>query len=1348
MNRTAGLPVLVLLSLLSLAACRVDPGGERQIPTVGTTYTGVLPGGEDVYGPQDAADDASPEDIGLSAVTPPKAGPAGGETVLLEGWGFEKGMDVYFGSQKALDVFYVSSSKLRVTTPAHTLGRYDVSALWPEGEVRTLPSAFLFFSVLEIDSVEPSEGPIAGGTPVLVRGNGFTPDSRLVVGTRLAISIDVLDEQTMVAITPPGSEGGPADVLVSNIGGTQELRDAFTYSVAPRIDSVVPAVGTVQGGNIVEIRGRWLGPADRVLFGDIESTILDNDSRTLRVIAPPGEAGRADVTVSGQWGWSRRVDGYLYVEPGDLEEGLVAVVPPTGPESGGTFVTLVSCEAAAGPEVVRFGDLSASIEEVSIEDCAILLVTPEGSGLVDVQVQNSSGVTSAKDAYTYVPEIRVDQIHPNQGDRLGGTVVTVEGRGFEPGMSVLLGPLPGVNTEVLDEQHIRFESPPGSPGVVDVTVVGPLNRGRLKGGYLYTVPSPELYAIKPVYGARAGGTFVEVLGSGFTPGTELFVGPGSCSDTKVRSYSLVEAKTPANPVGTYRVLASTNSGPAALENAYTYFDPWSDYGGTWGARVDGAVNVSVIDAYTWEGIEGATAILGSDESTEYQGLTNAMGQVVLSGRGLSGPVDLHVSKPAHDAVSIVHFDAENATVYLIPRNPTPGTGGETPETPDPGSLTGLVGGSAKYIIVPPGSCRNKIPGEDGLCMPCVTSDDCIAGTECVTIGDDGRFCTSQCVLGADDQCPSGYACAPSGDAGDFCLPERGERRIQCQVSRTSIYDTIYSLSVVQTLDSSQTYDLESRLGDVAVVCLGGWVDVDTGEFNPTTMGVKRHIAVTPGDRLENLDIQLNIPLSRELRLRLDDPPEFDAYQGTYEVSVFLDFGSDGYFKLPGGVSTYQLRDVIIDSLPQELAGDIYDARYIFYAGAYTNSLSLAPYSIVMYSDVADLDGVAVAQLQGSRFEAMTGAPQEALTAGAMDGLESATWVGEKGVLFRQTTAMVQRLPSPTQMDLWAVATVGDSDMVAVGDAGTVLWRSGGTWRLLGSVSEQDIKAVWGGADGRAVAVGPHTLVVGSGDHWQEWKVTFRLNAVAGLSPEDVWAVGDDGAMLHFDGQGWTLESSEVFEDLHSLSVTQDGQLVAAGDGCVFIYDSGTWVPLLRGLSQRFSVVEPLSDGSLLLADSGGNSYLLPAGGDLLPLESPGDLTIRDFVVWDDGTVLAIGAPATLLTPFVPFPVFDQPPPGAVMGDFQFRWHYDGDDAPITVHSMTISEYTGRTLWRLTVDGPARSFELPDFRLLMGTNPLGTVEKRLRIYSAAAQGFNINSYSFGDLSTSAWRSWAYDMITFW
>ena len=1340
---------LLLASLITLVACEVDPLADRHLPQVGTSFTSSTGQVPDVYTMDDAGPELPAGERGIEHAEPDSGSPAGGEIVFLHGWGFEKGVSVFFNDTPAIDVFYVNSKKLRLETPPHSLGAVDIAVQWPDGKVKLLPSGYLYDAHLSITGIEPSSGPIAGGTPLTVTGTGFTEEARLVVGTRLALKVQVLDENTLVAISPPGIEGGAADIIVSSLAGVSVFKDGFTFTVRPRLDGLLPAIGPTAGGNQVELRGKWLSPVTEVWFGSAKATFLEAKNDRVTVTAPSGTTGYVDILVNGTWGFDALSNGYFYY---DDAQNLLTLVPDSGPEHGGTLATLAGCDLPHVLTKVTFGGEEAQILGNHPTECAVVVAVPPGTGSVEVQAWSEDGPVTFPQTYDYYPTVTVDGVTPQVGPADGGTKIVVTGTHFTDGMQVLVGPLAAAEVVFVSETEIEATTPPGSPGLADITVVSAKGSAVRKAAFLYTVKEPEVWAITPNYGSRAGGTFIEILGAGFTQDAMVFIGENLATGTKVKSYGLIQSYAPPNAVGTYDLTVSVSVGQADLAGAYSYFDPTSSYGGTWGPAIDGAVNVTVFEAGEWGPLEGASVILGTDPKTQYKGTTDANGHITFSGPGLTGPVDIHATKKEHDAASYVNVDAENATLYLIPLYP-PSTGPTEPvEIPPPGEVAGQIVGLDKYLVVPPGDCKNKVAGAGELCSPCIADNDCSDAGLCLPLGKSGKYCTSGCEPADQLPCPAGYMCGAVGTEGPHCVPALGEKAVRCQLSTSSIYSYLGSNDVVEGIPSADgkkmAYGLSNtRLGEVAIVCLGGWADADTGEFHPLTMGVKRHVNIAPGADLKDQNIWLNIPLTRTLRLRMDDPPAFDEYGGSYRVTAYLDFGSDGYFRLPGDFEGTEPEDVMLESLPAELSGEIYDASYLIYAGAYSNTYDDTPYSNLIVNELTELEETSVARLSEGAFVTDFSAPRdEALFTGWTNANGSYVFGGH-GHTFLYKDGSYYQLPSVVDEPLYDVYGFPDQSMFAVGGHGVVVHYDGLAWSLLGSATDRTLKGVWGSDPDDLHAVGRHRIVSFYEGEWHEQKVSQALNDVWGNSPDNVWAVGDAGALLRYDGISWHSTPAPTSADLEAVHVFADGRLLVAGDGEAWGRIGTVWTDL--GLKDGFHIrtLAVLSDTEFYATGPGQEvaHWTAESGFDYLP--TPANVQLNGLLATADQSLLALGTPALLLTPMIPFPIQLSPQDEGQLDALLLGWAFDGNAEPITLHNISITQKTGRSLWRLVVDGERTSVPLPDFTQLIGVNPLPPGAKRLRIHCAFAPEFSINSFDLSALSTSLWTSWSYDMIAF-
>jgi hypothetical protein len=105
-----------------------------------------------------------------------------------------------------------------------------------------------------------------------------------------------------------------------------------------------------------------------------------------------------------------------------------------------------------------------------------------------------------------------------------------------------------------------------------------------------------------------------------------------------------------------------------------------------------------------------------------------------------------------------------------------------------------------------------------------------------------------------------------------------------------------------------------------------------------------------------------------------------------------------------------------------------------------------------------------------------------------------------------------------------------------------------------------LQGLWGNGASELWAVGDSGAIVHyNGSGWSlipNSPTTATLHGVWGTAAHDVWAVGDSGLILHFDGSGWSKSVSPTNRSLRSAWGGSSGDVWAVGD-------SGTVLHLTR-----------------------------------------------------------------------------------------------------------------------------------------------------------------------------------------
>jgi len=196
-----------------------------------------------------------------------------------------------------------------------------------------------------------------------------------------------------------------------------------------------------------------------------------------------------------------------------------------------------------------------------------------------------------------------------------------------------------------------------------------------------------------------------------------------------------------------------------------------------------------------------------------------------------------------------------------------------------------------------------------------------------------------------------------------------------------------------------------------------------------------------------------------------------------------------------------------------------------------------------------------------------------------------------GALYRWTTRRWLQEGSMLQGErLWSCWAGPQNLLIAVGQNGAIFRRNAEGWHQ-DSVPDDlqgiDLYGVWGMNDGTAVAVGgslstPSATAVilhFDGTGWtrasSESITTKTLRNVWGTSPEDYWAVGDNGTIAHFDGTDWRPSATRVDDRLYGVHGSGPNDIYAVGGtgrGLILRWNGSSWTEfdeppnLLRSVS--------------------------------------------------------------------------------------------------------------------------------------------------------------------------------------
>ena len=392
----------------------------------------------------------------ISSVSPGTG--VAGDTVTIQGTQLEDQAVVLFGTApdqaQATTVDYSGvPTQLTVVVPPQvgSIPVVDVEVVNPSGSCCADPGAFTYTGCL-IQTVFPDIGTEWGGTTVRLTGEGFKdgsgPTPEVWFGTQPCSIVIPLTTTDLIVQSPPAL--GQTTVTISVVYPTGEVcfYNYYTYHRCV-IDSIVPASGGTNGGDVITIRGYGFDPTRfKVQFGAVyahpDFITVDPTGTEMTLISPPSLIGGpvdVEIMTEGIWTTCTSLGGFTYILPGTSACSITDITPNVGWASGGETVMIRGSGFDAETGVI-FGETPSPLVTYVGPD-EILAETPTFTGPmtpipvpVDVVVApQGSDPCILPGGFSYVfPTCPlgcdVTAATPNSGPVGGGNTVTITGVNF------------------------------------------------------------------------------------------------------------------------------------------------------------------------------------------------------------------------------------------------------------------------------------------------------------------------------------------------------------------------------------------------------------------------------------------------------------------------------------------------------------------------------------------------------------------------------------------------------------------------------------------------------------------------------------------------------------------------------------------------------------------------------------------------------------------------------------------------------------------------------------------------------------------------------------------------------
>jgi len=180
-------------------------------------------------------------------------------------------------------------------------------------------------------------------------------------------------------------------------------------------------------------------------------------------------------------------------------------------------------------------------------------------------------------------------------------------------------------------------------------------------------------------------------------------------------------------------------------------------------------------------------------------------------------------------------------------------------------------------------------------------------------------------------------------------------------------------------------------------------------------------------------------------------------------------------------------------------------------------------------------------------------------------INNAWVVGEQGTIFYWDGNKWEQRQSNVTEHLYGVHFTSRTYGWIVGEDGTVLHTSDGLfWTIWTKVTTSDLRSIHFPYEQYGWIVGDNGTILHTNDSGGSWwtqsgPVGSELNAVYGLSVDEIWAVGDSGSIIHSTNRGgyWVRFVNPAYGDFRDVSfgsslegwlVGDDGVLLRTEDG--------------------------------------------------------------------------------------------------------------------------------------------------------------------------------------------------------
>ena len=579
----------------------------------------------------------------VDAISPNAGALDGGTIITISGSGIGFIEKVVLGEGDCTELTIIDDSSLTCLTPAGT-STVSVKLFGKANKSFTVTDAFTYQDSPSISSFIPLNGKTSVQETLTILGSGFLAGAKVLIGDLYCLNVNVVDS-TEINCTTPFSTAGAKKITVTNVDGQFDTTtSSFTMYSKPSIISISPTGGSLTGGTLLTINGTGFLNTTAITIGTLPCTnsftYYSPNKITCMTPNPSPVSGFANVKV-------QNFDGQNFI----LSNGFEYRANPTitglsvigGPIYGGTNLMITGTGFASGAVAAVNG--VACLNNGYMSSTSYSCITPSGvaGSAVGVTITNPGPQAfTLPNSYTYRLAPTVTSVSPLSGPTSGGTLLTINGTGFLPGLTttVTIGASTCSGVSVVSSTTTTCTTTAGPAGEVQATVTNADNQsGMFSPAYTY-VPPPVVTLVNPAEGVTNAGTSVTITGSGFTAGATVTFG-GSlfpCTGVSVASSTSLTCTTPTHVAGSVVVMVkNTDLQAGSWSSLFAYKTPATIQWNEAPSYSYGSLSTNTTKLFTLKNNGGmdssviSISLAGTDSANWTLGTDNCSGLILAGG---------------------------------------------------------------------------------------------------------------------------------------------------------------------------------------------------------------------------------------------------------------------------------------------------------------------------------------------------------------------------------------------------------------------------------------------------------------------------------------------------------------------------------------------------------------------------------------------------------------------------------------------------------------------------------------------------------------------------------------------